>query len=250
VSDVRHAFASVQRHPRLPDVIVDNLTEAIMTGRFAPGERLPSERELGDQFGVSRTVIREAVRSLAARGLVSVTSGRGLEVAEVTVDTVTGSLRLFLRGQRSFDYGKIHEVRCAMEVETAALAAGRASPQDIEALTALCDDLEQHLGAADYRAAAASDFEFHRVLMAVAGNELFLVMLDSISDILREIRDRSYPAQGVGQDGLKAHRTILNAVAGGDGAASREAMLTHLMQAKSIWLSRAGPASRPRDRLD
>lgn len=238
MSDVSHGFASVPRHPRLPDVIAETLTEAIMGGRLAPGERLPSERELGEQFDVSRTVIREAVRSLAAKGLVSVTSGRGVEVAAVTAETVTGSFRLFLRGQRFFDYRKIHEVRCAVEVETAGLAAGRARPHDIDALTTLCNDLERHLANEDYQAAAASDFEFHRTLMAVADNELFLVMLDPISDILHEIRNRSYPKEGVGNDGLRAHRTILSAVALGDEAGSREAMLTHLVQAKSIWLNR------------
>lgn len=230
-------FQSVQRHPSLPDVVAKSLTEAILTARFVPGERLPSERELGEQFGVSRTVIREAVRSLAARGLVSVTSGRCVTVTAVTGETVSRSLQLFIRGQASFDYGKIHEVRCVTEVETAGLAADRAVAEDLQRLEALCNALAQQLDAGNLLAAADLDFQFHRALMTVAGNELFLIMFDSISDILLEIRDKSYSQQDVGPGALKAHQTILSSVARGDGASSRNAMLAHLVEAKFIWLA-------------
>src|ERR1700692_4436813 len=73
-----HAFRSVARALSLSDKVAEQLTEAILSRQLAPGERLPSERELGEKFNVSRTVVREAVRSLAARGLVRVTSGRGV----------------------------------------------------------------------------------------------------------------------------------------------------------------------------
>jgi GntR family transcriptional repressor for pyruvate dehydrogenase complex len=100
------------------------LTDAITSRRLPPGELLPSERDLGDKFKVSRTVVREAVRSLAARGLVRVTAGRGVEVIEGNSDHVAASMRLMVRGHEGLDYGKVHEVRMAVEVQTAGAGRG------------------------------------------------------------------------------------------------------------------------------
>ena len=82
-------FDRVGRMPRLSDTIAEQLLEAIVAGRFREGDILPSERELGDQFGVSRTVIREAIRALATRGVVEVQSGRGVRVIAMDTASVT-----------------------------------------------------------------------------------------------------------------------------------------------------------------
>ena len=95
---------------------VEQIAEKVKAGELQVGQRLPSERELGDKFGVSRTVVREAVRSLAARGLVRVTSGRGVEVNAFGAGNVAASMQLLVRGHDSLDYGKVNEVRSAVEV--------------------------------------------------------------------------------------------------------------------------------------
>ncbi len=228
-------FQSVQRKPSLVESVAGELTEAIVSGRLESGQRLPAERDLGEQFGVSRTVIREAVRTLAARGLVSVTSGRGVEVASLDPQTVSDSLRLFIRGKQTFDYQQIHEVRCTIEVETAGLAAERATPEEVEKLKSLCDQLEEKLQAGEHLAASHLDFEFHRALTAAARNDLFLIMLDSIGDVLQEVRDKAYPMPGVGENGLKGHREILRSVADSDADAARHAMAEHLATAEDVW---------------
>jgi GntR family transcriptional repressor for pyruvate dehydrogenase complex len=230
-------FNAVSREPSLADRVAQELTEAIVSGRLAPGDRLPAERDLGEQFHVSRTVIREAVRSLVARGLVKITSGRGVEIAELGAGIVADSLRLFIRGQGSFDYRKIHEVRSTIEVENAALAATRRTPEDVERLSELCDELEEHLRKEDWLSASRDDFEFHRALAVSTGNELFLIVLDSVADVLREVRDRAYPHPGVGAAGLKQHRQILRHVEAGDREAARNAMVVHLAEAERIWMA-------------
>src|SRR5205814_1558428 len=120
-------FPRVTREPRLSDKVAHLLLETIHAHGLQPGERLPSERELGEQFGVSRTVIREAVRALAAKGVIDVRTGSGLRVAAVDRSTVSESMSLFLRGSKTLDYPKVHEVRAMLEVEVAGLAAVRAS---------------------------------------------------------------------------------------------------------------------------
>src|SRR5580658_986408 len=116
-------YNSVARAQSLSDKVAEQLTELITSRRLPPGELLPSERDLGEKFKVSRTVVREAVRSLSARGLVRVTSGRGVEVSEPNSDPMAASMRLLVRGHEGLDYGKVNEARTAVEVQVAGLAA-------------------------------------------------------------------------------------------------------------------------------
>jgi len=230
-----HPFSSVSRAPSLSDKVAEQLTEAIVSKRVRTGERLPSERELGDKFKVSRTVVREAVRSLAAKGLVRVTSGRGVEVSGISSGNVAASMRLLVRGHEGLDYGKVNEVRTAVEVQVAGLAAQRARPEDLKCLHELCDAHERSLEAGDLAAASEHDFQFHRELTRASGNELLLAMLDSISDVLREVRNQSMNQPHVGEEGLEAHRRILKCVNSGKPEAAREAMAEHLAEAERVW---------------
>jgi GntR family transcriptional repressor for pyruvate dehydrogenase complex len=246
-----HAFESVTRAPNLSDKVAELLTEAIVSRKIRPGEKLPSERDLGEKFKVSRTVVREAVRSLAARGLVRVTAGRGVEVNEIDGSGVADSMRLLVRGHEGLDYTKVHEVRAALEVQTAGLAAERATPEDVVQLKKLCDDYEQSLAKRDFTAASELDFQFHRELMRATDNELLLAMLDSIADVLREVRTQSIGRPHVGEEGLKAHLRILKSVSAGNVEAARQAMSDHLAQAASVWRGGAATAAkkaRPRIR--
>jgi len=237
-----HSFDSVAREPRLSDKVSELLTEAIMAGKLRPGDRLPAERELGSQFKVSRTVVREAVRSLAARGLVHVTSGRGVEVSRVSSGTVAASMRLLVRGHEGLDYGKVHEARTAVEVQAAGLAALRAKPEGLSRLRQLCDDQQRSLEAGEFAAASEHDYQFHRELSRVSGNELLVAMLDSISDVLREVRNQAMCHLHVGEAGIKAHRWILECVTAGEVEASRKAMEKHLAEAERTW--REGPVPK------
>jgi len=236
-----HIFSSVARGPSLSDMLTEQLTEAIVSKRLRPGERLPSERDLGEKFKVSRTVVREAVRSLAAQGLVRVTSGRGVEVREINSVNVAASMRLLVRGHDRLDYGKVNEVRTAVEVQTAGLAALRARPEDVQRLQQLCDEHQRSLEEGDLANASELDFQFHRELTRATDNELLLAMLDSISDVLREVRNQSMNLPHVGEEGLRAHRRILKWVSAGKPAAARQAMAEHLAEAERVWQG----ASRP-----
>src|ERR1700680_2848068 len=150
-------YSSVTRAPNLSDKVAEQLTEAIMSRRLPPGELLPSERDLGEKFKVSRTVVREAVRSLAARGLVRVTAGRGVEVSRVNSGNVAASMRLLVRGHEGVDYGKVNEVRTAVEVQVAGLAARRARPEDLKRLRQLCDEHQHSLEEREPAAARGQD---------------------------------------------------------------------------------------------
>jgi len=234
VVETLHNFAVVSRAPSLSDKVAEMLTEAIVSRRIKPGERLPSERDLGEKFKVSRTVVREAVRSLAARGLVRVTSGRGVEVSQVNSSNVAASVRLLVRGHQGLEYDKVNEVRTALEVQTAGLAAQRASPEDVERLRALCDRYQESLERGDYANASELDFQFHRELTRATDNDLLLAMHDSIAGVLREVR-QGLKVPHAAEQALRAHRRILRCVGDGNAEGAREEMTKHLADAESVW---------------
>ena len=225
-------FPRVTREPRLSDKVAEMLLETITTRGLKAGARLPSERVLGEQFGVSRTVVREAVRALAAKGVIEARSGSGLRVAEVDAAAVTESMGLFLRGAR-LDYGKIHEVRKSLEVDVAGLAAMRARDDDVAHLE---ENLKSTLAQVeDVERVAVLDVEFHRGLVEASHNQLYLVMLDSIGEILLEVRRATQGIPGRPQKAVRAHRKILKAVAAHDPEAARAAMAEHLDESLAAW---------------
>jgi GntR family transcriptional regulator, transcriptional repressor for pyruvate dehydrogenase complex len=224
-------FDQVKREPRLSDKVADMMLETILSNRLNVGDPLPSERELGDQFGVSRTVVREAVRALVAKGVIEVRSGSGLRVAAVNATAVSESMSLYLRGG-ALDFEKVQEVRALLEVHLAGLAAERASEADVAALREIHRRMQDD--TSDFDSAARDDLEFHRLIARATQNELFLLLLDSIGSSLIDIR-RSNFASGSIPMTLKQHEAILERIAAHDPEGAREAMHTHLESVASFW---------------
>jgi GntR family transcriptional repressor for pyruvate dehydrogenase complex len=223
----------VERATRLSDKVAEAMLETILTRGLRPGDPLPSERELGEQYGVSRTVIREAVRALTSRGVIDARAGRGLSVAQVAPETVSTSLRLYLHGQEQIPYTKIHEVRTAIEIQIAGLAAGRATDAEIEELREITENMHRH--ADDREQHSLFDVEFHRALARITHNELFLIMLDSIGPVLLEVRRATFSLPNDPDRAYREHRAIIDAIARRDEDAAREAMRLHLQNAVSDW---------------
>ena len=224
-------FSQVKREPRLSDKVADTMLETILANRLNVGDPLPSERELGEQFGVSRTVVREAVRALVAKGVIEVRSGSGLRVAAVNATTVSESMSLYLRGG-TLDFEKVQEVRALLEVHLAGLAAERASADDVASLRQIHTRMQNE--TSDFDAAARDDLEFHRRIARATHNELFLLLLDSIGSSLIDIR-RSNFASGSIPMTLNQHQAILERIAAHDPAGARAAMNAHLDSVASFW---------------
>lgn len=224
-------FSALTRPPRLSDEVADTLLETILAQGLRPGARLPSERRLAEQFGVSRTVVREAIRSLATKGVVRVQPGAAPEVGAVDGHAVTQSLSLYLR-RSTIEYPKVHEIRTIVETEMAAAAAQRATAEEIAEMGAAAAKMEAV--SADYEAAASADVEFHEAIARGAHNEVYLILLRAVGDALIEIRRQSI-ARGSGQQALEAHRRILESIARRDPAAARASMLDHLHTVLTWW---------------
>lgn len=233
VAPPNRLFPRIVREPRLSDKVAETLLHTITAQGLQPGARLPSERALGEQFGVSRTVIREAVRALAAKGVLEAHTGSGLRVSAVDAAMVSESMTLYLSGHGPLGYAKVNEVRRMIEVEVAGLAAERASDEEIAALRELCEEMAQVLD--DVEAASLADVEFHRALAACTHNELYPVMLDSIGNVLIEIRRATLGIAGRLEKGLRAHRRILARIVAHDPGGARDAMRAHLADSEKAW---------------
>jgi GntR family transcriptional repressor for pyruvate dehydrogenase complex len=219
---------------RLSDRVADQIMKSILSRGMVPGDRLPTEREFSMQFGVSRTVIREAVRSLETRGILAAGPGRGLRVAAVDSANVSESISLFVRGRMDLNYDEVSEVRAMVEVQVAGLAAERATADDLARLEDACSRLEHSIGT---DAESPADVAFHRVIAETTHNALYALMLDSIADVLVESRRLSQtdPGESVG---VGAHRLVLEAITDHDPQRSRHAMRAHLDQADKVYRRR------------
>jgi GntR family transcriptional repressor for pyruvate dehydrogenase complex len=224
-------FQQVPREPRLSDKVAEMMLETILSRKLQVGDRLPSERELGEQFNVSRTVVREAVRALVAKGVIEVRSGSGLRVAAVDAAAVSESMSLYLRGA-TLDFEKVHEVRALFEVHIAGLAAERATEEDLARLTAAHERMQGQAG--DVEHAARDDLEFHRMIALATQNELYLLLMDSIGSALIDIR-RENLGSGSAPMTLVKHDHVLDRIAARDPAGARAAMASHLEGVATWW---------------
>lgn len=228
-------MSELVREETLANRVVAELERLIVESRLGDGDRLPSERELAMQFGVSRTVVREAVRALAARRLVSVEGGRGTIVRTPTTEAAADAMVLLLRVQGGAQETEMaSEVRRILESEIAAIAAIRRTPEDESRLAAILEEAERHLE--DPEAFAEADMAFHSVLAQATHNPLFTVILDSLAQVLLEVRLLALRIPGTPRRSLAHHRAVFEQVRTGEPTAAREAMDRHMDEARETLL--------------
>ncbi len=210
--------------------VVETLVARIESGHHAPGERLPSQEELCDEFSVSRTVLREALASLRQSGHVVVRQGAGIFVAEsrpaeldfgaIAARDVTSAIQIL-------------ELRVGVEVEQVALAAERRTPATLSHIIAAYDRFNQ-LDGSDAEATAQADFDFHHAIAQATNNPQFSYFLKALGTEIfldLKLKHASTTAQGA-QARIKnvgaEHAAILSAISTGDVAGARTAIRKHL----------------------
>jgi len=231
VSNPIQLFKTIQRSATLVHRVTGQIEQLIIKGELHPGDRLPPERELAHQFGVSRTVVREAVRSLVAKGLLEVRPGSGTLVRSPSADAVAQSLMMFLRaGRPEFDCEKVMEIRRVLEVANAGFAAQRRTSEDLAEMEHILRDAST-LSYDRYRFAEL-DVAFHAAVARATHNELLSLLLDSVADILLTWRQFSFDVPGTPERAVMYHRSIYEQIKRGDIESARHAMGEHLVEAE------------------
>jgi GntR family transcriptional repressor for pyruvate dehydrogenase complex len=231
----------------LTDRVTEKLVEAISAGDYPMESRLPTEKELAERFGVSRTVVREAVSRLKSEGLVESHQGKGAFVRRAASGVPFRLGADAAKSMRSVLH--ILELRRCLEAEAAALAAARRSAGQLAEIRRTLRDMHR---AAAWEDSVEADAAFHRAVARATGNPHYLALWDFIGQFLHEaIRlTRSYEAQRseLGAQVNREHEAMADAIARGDADAARAAARRHLEMAanriasadEAFWHSESG----------
>lgn len=234
------------RKPKLADLVIDTLRKRIGGGELGPGDKLPTESQLSTLFGVSRTVVREAIAALAADGMVQPRQGAGVFVMAQATSAFSS-----IAGERSNKISvalNVLEVRMGIEIESAGLAAQRRSASQEAAIHEAWNEFGRllELGVPTGK----TDFAFHRAVAEATNNPFYIEVLDALGS-------RTIPcdvASPWGTDSVltyeyqvglhEEHRLILQAISARDGDGAREAMRDHLSRSQGRYRSRLAESAR------
>lgn len=215
------------RGTRLRDHITADIERQILEGQLKPGDRLPHERALAEQYQVSRAVVRDAIAVLVERGLVEVHPGRGTFVAEAHPATALETLSRLLR-RSEWSIGELLEARYFLEIRTAGLAARRAEASDLQAIAAALARMIEHRGRP--LAFVRADVAFHEAVAAAAKNRVLSSYLACIRELLVEAMLAGTALPQAMDNAIAAHTAILEAIRQRDERAAQAAMRAHLQQ--------------------
>ncbi|SRR6266404_2996384 len=217
---------------RVFEQVAEQIEKRILDGELRSGDRLPTERHLAEQFHVSRTAVREAMKILAQKGLVDMRPGRGTIVIDGANAAMQDSIDLVMKLRLGEVGGSnnLVEVREILEIEIAALAAARATENEIAAMREAVKIMDESLDDAD--AFIAADNRFHEALAQATQNTLIFILVNSIVNLLSEQRKQIFDVEGGPQRGQIHHKRILESVIRRDPQAARDTMRSHLRQVR------------------
>jgi len=230
---LKSEFETIRRNKVYEEVA--RQLERIILKKLHPGDKLPSERELAENLGVSRSSIRDAIRSLELMGLVEPRQGAGTVVREISADTLMNPLTNVLRHKMEL-VGELLDFRKMLEPPLAARAATHASDEELEEMEEILRRQETKLRRGE--AAIEEDSEFHYSIAMASGNSVVLKVLDVLMDLLRDTRERSLQLEGRPQRSLAGHRRVLAAIKRRDAEAAKAAMRRHIEDVEEIVLTK------------
>lgn len=211
-----------RRVAQIPHSVAARLQQAIGDGSLAVGAKLPSQRQLSDQFGVSRASLREAVSMLATLGLVDIRPGLGVFVTDPA-----GRAPLW-RFSHAASARDVYEARLALEGTAAALAAGRISDLALGQVARLVDDIACGLELSDLVAMSVADAAFHDSIVEIAGNPLIGSMYRSARELMMESQRAPMATRERLAETVAEHRIILEALQRRDPGLASAAMQRHI----------------------
>jgi GntR family transcriptional repressor for pyruvate dehydrogenase complex len=222
-----HAVRAGRRYEQ----VAAQIQGLIASGTLKPGDRLPPERELAAKFGVGRSSLRDAIRTLEVMGIVESRHGSGTVVRDLSTDSLVVPLASVLAHKRGL-VAELLDVRRMIEPALAARAAANATEEELSRLE---DILRRQAEKVRRREPSIEeDSEFHYAIALAARNSVVLKVLDVLMDLLRESRARSLQVPGRPNRSYAGHRRILRAIKRRDGPAAEAAVRKHLKEIEEI----------------
>ena len=224
-------FGPIKKDPSsVYEQVLKQLTAAIMHGDLKPGDRLPSERKLSEMMGVSRTSLREALKMLAAAGMVSIKHGQGVYITEKDSPSnvlINFALKNYIDDNTVRD---LFELRKLLETQNAIWACERAESEELENLSEIVDQTIDALQDTKYDLLilARQDSEFHTKLAEATGNKVIVRVMHDLLDLLNDVRCRPLSIPDRPFKSLNEHKEIVEALKARDVDKVKEKMLVHL----------------------
>ena len=225
----------IQRR-KLYQEIVDRLMQRIESGEIAPGDQLPSERELMEVYGVGRVAVREALQELARSGIVEISHGERARVvvptAHLLIEQIAGGARHMLRMQPEM-LTHLKEARLFLETGMVRCAAERATPDDVARLR---QRIEEHRASmVNLDQFMKLDMLFHREIARISGNPIFPAIVEALFGWASAYYQSIVRAPGAESLTLAEHQRIVDAIAANDPARAVQAMEEHLTRANALY---------------
>lgn len=215
----------------VPDRLSVDIERLILEGELRAGERLPTERELAEYFGVSRVSIRDALRELESRGFIDRKPGRGTVVLSPGQLSEQPTVELGIPSGLNPELRHIMELRAIVEPPVARLTAGRATPRDLAQLRELVRDMETEK---NYRRYAELDRAFHQAIAQYTHNPLCALISAQIAEQIEPVRRSPHQSEERRAISSAAHRRIYEAIARGDGEQAELEARDHVMDISRV----------------
>ena len=232
---------------KLSDMIAQQLEGMILEGTFNPGQKLPPERELAEQFNVSRPSLREAVQKLVAKGLLTSRQGGGNYVNAKLGHGLEDPLLDLLRTHAEAQYDLL-EFRHALEGLSAYYAALRSTEKDRELIKARFKDLQRYHDEKAFDKEVAADVEFHLAIAAATHNVVLLHMMRALFSLLSqhigENLTRIYPKKEIRERIHQQHQILFDAICDQDPEKARQAVQNHLAYVEEALLEQGREKTR------
>lgn len=225
----------------MAEQVVEQIRALIGSGQLRPGDRLPAERELCKQLGISRPSLRAGLRMLVAHGVLRARHGSGTYVADGPPSLDSGQLSL-LAALHGFTFDQMFEARRVLEVQVAGLAAERATAEHLATIAeetaemyAALDDPQQYL---------IHDIKFHRAIAAASGNPILATLVEMVSAVMYDQRRETIGRAHDFKESVEMHQRIYRAIRSQKPDAARQAMHEHLALAQDAYRSEEGKSKK------
>ncbi len=219
------------RRVRLYENAVDQIQTLILRKKYKPGDRLPSERSLAEQFHISRHSLREALRILDVLGLIEIKVGDGIYVKEVNflpyIESVNLSISSRLQMERD-SFIKLWEVRKILEVGMVDLSPRQITEPFLKSLWRCIEEMEKNIGNQD--AFISSGIRFHRLIAEAGQNEILILIWDTLANLIRRSHNKIYRTARSPRRSLLAHKRIYFALKKRNVQKAVEAMKQHMLE--------------------
>jgi GntR family transcriptional repressor for pyruvate dehydrogenase complex len=219
----------MHKRPTLCASLVREIQRRIATNEFKPGEKLPPENDIAAMFGISRTVVREAIKQLALMGFVRVEHGKGMFVSSFDPRFLAQSLSPFILTNREMTFDLL-EARQHIETIIAYLAATRRTPHDIAEMKAMLAVMREALRRDDVGTYAEKNLSFHMLIAKASRNTVLAMTIETFRHLLKEfMADFMTMVPGMTESAMNYHVKIFRAIEKGDALSAQKHMRNHIL---------------------